>query len=202
MGIDGIQPSQRAGADVTGLLVKWGAGDRSALDELMPLVFEELRQLARRHMRREVPGHTLQPTVLVHELFLRLTETRRFNWDSREDFFHYAAHAIRHLLVDYARARSSQKRGGRGGSIPLELVTGIAGAQDVDVVTLLALGEAVERLRHVRERAARLVDLRYFAGLTLPEAAVVLKVSVETLKKDWSFAKLWLARELRSTEAP
>lgn len=195
-------PTRGAGSpDVTRILLQWGGGDTAALDELMPLVFEELRQVAGRQLRRVGREHTLQPTGLVSELFLRLLQVKKHQWKSREEFFCCAGQVVRHLLVDYARSQQRLKRGGEYEKISLECLTGVPGAREVDLDTVVAVGEAVGSLGRIRPRAARLVDLRYYAGLTLAEAADVLKVSPETLKKDWGFAKLWLARELRSLKA-
>lgn len=181
--------------DVTDLLLEWGAGDRGALEALMPLLHAELRRQARRALRREATGHTLQPTELVHEAFLRLVDQRRARWESRTQFFAVAAEVMRRVLVDHARARRAAKRGGGVRHVTLGDAHN-ANAEAADDVDVLALHEALTRLAALDPRKARLVELRYFAGLSIPEAATVLGVSPATLGRDWAVARLWLRREL------
>lgn len=183
---------------VTDLLLAWGAGDRGALEALMPLLHAELRRQARRALRHEVTGHTLQPTELVHEAFLRLVDQSRARWESRTQFFAVAAEVMRRVLVDHARARRAAKRGGGVRHMTLGAVgdahnSDVEAADDVDV---LALHEALTRFAALDPRKARLVELRYFAGLSIPEAATVLGVSPATIGRDWAVARLWLKREL------
>ena len=179
---------------VTDLLRAWASGDQAALDELLPLVYDDLRRQARRFMRRQPSGHTLQTTALVHEAYLRLVAQSAVAWNGREHFFGVAAKAMRSILVDHARARSAGKRGGSARAIALDDAAGVAGPQvSVDV---LALDEALERLAELDARKSKLVELRYFGGLGIEEAAVVLGVSPATVKREWTTARAWLRREL------
>jgi RNA polymerase sigma factor (TIGR02999 family) len=178
---------------VTDLLRAWGAGEADALDRLVPLVYDELRHQARRYLRREAVGHTLQTTGLVHEAYLRLVDQRAVRWESRAQFFGVAAQLMRRILVDHARAQHAAKRGGSAIQVPLEDDTAAASERDVD---LLALDEALTRLAALSERQARVVELRYFAGLGIEETAEVLGVSIGPVKRDWAVARAWLRREL------
>jgi len=192
-------PSPEApAADVTGLLLAWGRGDQSAADRLVPAVYEELRRQAERAMRREGSEHTLQATALVHESYLRLVDQRRVEWRNRAHFFAIAATVMRRILVDHARARLTAKRG--GGLVPITLAGAAhGGAQETDDVDLLALHEALERLAALDADQARLVELRYFGGLTIEETAEALGVSPATVKREWALARAWLRRELAGT---
>lgn len=182
------QPSH----DVTRLLQEWGAGDESAAERLMPLVYDELRKLARDYLRRERADHTLQPTALVNEAYLKLVDQHR-GFENRHHFFGIAAQAMRRVLVDHARARASEKRGGPAQRLPLD-------AADVPTAEraaeLVALDEALEKLSGVFPRKARVVELRFFGGMSVGEAAEVLGVSDKTVMREWESAKLWLYREL------
>ena len=190
----GAPVSDDARGDVTRLLDLWTGGDERALEELMPRVERELRRIAERFFRRERSGHTLQPTALVNELYLRLTDQRAVSWKSRAHFYGTAADMMRRLLIDHARSRDAVKRGRGCRPVPLDEITDPAEpARDVD---LLALDEALERLARKDERQARVVELRYFAGLTYREVAEVLEVTERTAKRDWHTARLWLHREL------
>jgi RNA polymerase sigma-70 factor, ECF subfamily len=190
-------PSPEHDADVTGLLLAWGRGDQSAADRLVVAVYDELRRQAERAMRREGGEHTLQATALVHESYLRLVDQRRVEWRNRAHFFAIASTVMRRILVDHARARLSAKRG--GGVAPITLAgvarAGDDGTEDVD---LLALHEALQRLAVLDPDQSRLVELRYFGGLTIEETAEALSVSPATVKREWALARAWLRRELAS----
>ena len=190
----GATPAGAAPA-VTELLRAWGAGDRTALDALIPVVYSELRRQAQRALRREGAGHTLQPTALVHEAWLRLDGQHDARWESRTQFLAVAAQAMRRVLVDHARTRRALKRGGGGAQVTLGDADSAVAAPD-RAVDVLALDEALARLATLDPRKARLVELRYFAGLSIPEAAAALGVSQATVGREWSVARMWLRREL------
>jgi RNA polymerase sigma factor (TIGR02999 family) len=177
----------------TALLLAWRAGDESALDKLIPLVHNELRQIAGRMMGRERQGHTLQPTALVNEVFLRLVDVRRVQWQNRAHFLAMAARLMRRVLVEAARSRDAQKRGGKVVRIDVEPADIGAPGPRPDLV---ALHDALDALGTLDARKSQVVELRYFGGLSVQEAAEVLQVSPETIMRDWKFAKLWLLREL------
>jgi RNA polymerase sigma factor (TIGR02999 family) len=195
-----------AGQSVTGLLRAWGDGDAQASDSLVRLVYAELRRQARLALRREGAGHTLQPTALVHEAWLRLGDQHDARWESRTQFFAIAAQTMRRVLLDHARTRHALKRG--GGAVQVTLGGGDrAGATpgarpddgtSLDAVDVIALDDALARLAVLDPQKARLVDLRYFAGLSIPEAAEVLGVSTATLGREWAVARMWLRRELEA----
>jgi RNA polymerase sigma factor (TIGR02999 family) len=195
MRVPGFMPGNAMTTEsVTDLLQAWAAGDQAALDELLPLVYDELRRQARRYMRAQTPGHTLQTTALVHEAYLRLAGQSAVDWKGRAHFFGVAAKAMRSILVDHARARTAAKRGGAARAITLDDAGRIAGPQaSVDV---LALDEALGRLGELDARKSQLVELRYFGGLGIDEAAAVLGVSATTVKREWTTARAWLRREL------
>lgn len=180
--------------DVTKLLMAWRDGDASALDRLIPAVYDELRRLAGRYMSREEEGHTLQTTALVHEAYLRLAKEQDRTWQNRAHFFAVAAQIMRNLLVDHARTGNRAKRGGGQADIPLDEAPELS----VDPDTLLILDSALHRLSNMDARAARIFELRFFVGLSNGEIAAVLDVSEPTVKRDWSAAKAWLQAELRS----
>ncbi len=182
---------------ITGLLVSWRQGDKAALDQLMPLVYDELHRLAHRYMKRERPGQTLQTTALVNEAYLRLVDSKEIDWQNRAHFFAIAAQIMRHLLVDRARGRRYAKRGSGGRQVTLDETAVISPEPDVQ---LLDLDEALNKLAAIDARKSRLVELRYFAGLSVEEAAEVLGVSGITVKREWSKTKAWLYRELRLRE--
>lgn len=183
----------RAGADdVTALLRQWGDGNRSALDRLMTVVYGELRRVAGRYLRRERQNHTLQPTVLVHEAYLRLMDQRRVQWQNRAQFFGIAAQLMRRVLVDHARRHTAAKRGG-GRTQQLDSSIAVTSERDV---TVLALDEALTHLAALDSQQARIVELRCFGGLTIEETAESLGVSVDTVKREWRLAKAWLYRKL------
>ena len=178
---------------VTALLQAWSAGDHTALEQLLPLVHAELRRLARRYMRRERPGHTLQTTALINEAFLRLVEARGITWQNRAHFFGISARLMRRVLVDFARDRGYLRRGGGQCHVPLDEALVVAPAPDEDLV---ALDQALVALAGVDERKSRAIELRFFGGLSIEEAALVLDVSPETVKRDCRLAKAWLLRWL------
>lgn len=184
----------RPRAHITELLLDWSRGDRRALDELMPLVATELRRLAGYFLVRESPGHTLQPTALVNELYLRLVDGDRVRWQDRAHFFSVAATTMRRILVDHARAQKAQKRGYGVTKVPLNEALDSSSSRDVD---LIALDDALLSLAKMDRRQSRIVELRTFAGLSLVETAEVLQVSVATVSRDWASAKAWLYGELR-----
>jgi len=187
--------SQPPAADVTHLLVAWSEGDESALGRLVPLVESELRRLARHYMRRERSGHPLQTTALINEAYLHLIDSSRVRWQNRAHFFGVSAQVMRRVLVDMARARGALKRGGDVAHVPLDEGMGARLDRDPDLV---ALDEALTAFAAIDPRKARMVELRYFGGLTVEEAAEVLQVSPETVKRDWKLAKVWLMRWLTS----
>jgi len=179
--------------EVTRLLHELSGGDQSALARLVPLIYDELRALASREMRRERGDHTLQPTALVHEVFLRLVDRPGLSWQGRAHFLNLAAQAMRRILVDHARHRGRKKRG--DGAVRVTLDEGLAGPGD-DRPDLADIDEALERLTAKDPRKAKVVELRFFAGLSIPETARVLDLSEATVKREWQFAKAWIQREL------
>jgi len=179
--------------NITDLLVSYGRGDKESLDKLMPAVYDELRRQAARYLRREQPGHTLQTTALIHEAYLRLVDQRNVQWQNRAHFFGIAAQMMRRILVDHARTKKRVKRGGSDIKVSLNDATVAVKGQDLDVV---ALDEALTRLERIDAQQSRVVELRFFSGLTVEETAEVMQVSPATVKRDWSMAKAWLHREL------
>jgi RNA polymerase sigma-70 factor, ECF subfamily len=182
--------------EITGLLVAWGAGDESALAALTPLVYEELHRLAHRYMGGERPGHSLQTTALVNEAYLRLIDWKNVRWQNRAHFFAVSAQLMRRILVDFARARGYQKRGGGVQAVTLEDAAVVTDDKSADMV---ALDEALTSLAELDARQSRVVELRYFGGLSLEETAEVLRVSPGTVRRDWSLARAWLHRELSNS---
>jgi len=180
--------------DVTGLLQAWGQGDEEALQKLMPLVYEQLHGAARRYMARERPGHTLQTTALIHETYIRLVDVRQVKWQNRAHFLAICAQLMRRILIDFARSRGYQKRGGAVPHVQFDEAILVTSKPDVNLV---ALDDALNRLALVDERKSRVVELRFFGGLGVRETAEVLKVSSDTVMRDWKLAKVWLLRELR-----
>ena len=185
-----------ASQQITLLLVDWSRGNEFALEQLMPLVYDELRRMARRYMRGQPSGHTFQTTELIHEAYLKLAKQDAQNWQNRAHFFGVAAQAMRHILVDYARSKHSRKRGGLAEKITLEenLVASANRSEEI-----VALDEALKRLAILDERKSRVVEMKYFGGSTTEEIAEVLKTSPETVKRDWKFARTWLLREITNT---
>ena len=183
--------------EVTGLLQAWRGGDEAAFAQLLPLVYDELRRLAGRYMRRERVDHTLQASALVHEAYLKLVEHEGIEWQNRAHFFALAAQAMRRVLVDHARSRNYQKRGGQLHHVELEEAATVAEERAAEVV---ALDDALQSLAEIDARKARVVELRYFGGLSVEETAEVLGVSVPTVMRDWTSAKLWLRRAMSAPQ--
>jgi len=183
--------------EVTQLLLAWRRGDQYALERLIPIVYAELRRIARRYMRRQRPSHTLQTTALVNEAYLRLIDVRSVDWQNRAHFFAISAMLMRQILVDRARERGSKKRGGGTQQVDLDEAMTITQDWDVD---LIALDEALTALSEVDGRKSQVVEMRFFGGLQESEVAVALNVSTETVRRDWRFAKSWLLRRLREAE--
>ena len=179
--------------NVTEMLLDWSRGDQAALDRLIPVVYEDLRRHAARSLRRERPGHSLQTTALIHETYLRLVDQHQVEWQNRAHFFGIAARVMRQILVDHARREKAEKRGGAERPLPLDEALVASGEPGVDFV---ALDEALTRLATLSERQARVVELRYFGGLSVEEAAEVLGVSPATIKNDWAVARAWLRGQL------
>jgi len=182
-----------APADVTQLLIAWSNGDQVARERLMSVVYEELHRLARRYMRNESPGHTLQTSALVHEAFIRLVDQRNVHWQNRSHFFGIAAQMMRRILVDYARSRNFAKRG--GGAVKLSLEEGLI-VSDERSQEVVAVHEALEGLAKIDPRQAQIVELKFFGGLSNEETGEVLAVSPGTIARDWTMAKAWLRREI------
>ena len=191
--------SAPAKSDVTQLLSRWAHGDREAFDALVPVVYGELRRMAARHLRRERPEHTLQPTALVHEAFLKLIDQRAVRWQNRAHFFGIAARLMRQILVDHARARQSSKRGGKQPHVVLDDGLAIGASNTVDII---AVDDALRRLAGIDPEQVRLVELRFFGGLTVEETADVLGWSTGSVKREWTVAKAWLQRELSKGARP
>lgn len=180
---------------ITQLLKGWSNGDQDARDQLMPLVYEELRRMAHRHMRKESPGHTLQTSALVHEAFVRLADQKEVHWQNRAHFFGLASQMMRRVLVDHARGRQVAKRGGDARKVSLDEVAIVSAERAAEVV---ALDEALTRLADVDQRKSQIVELRFFGGLSIEETAAVLAVSPGTVMRDWTLAKAWLHKEMRT----
>lgn len=180
---------------ITQLLLQWGTGDRSALDKLLPLVYDQLRRLAQSYLRRNRNSSTLQPTVLVHEAYLKLINQEQTSWQNRAQFFGLAAKIMRDLLVDHARRARAAKRGGDNFSLSLSEADQIGNSPNLD---LLALNEAMDELAKFKPRHCQIIEMRFFGGLTIEETAEVLAISHATVERDWNFARTWLYRQLKS----
>ena len=178
---------------LTQLLLSWNKGDKTALDEMMPLVYDELRRIARSYLRRERPDHTLQPTALVHEAYLRLVDQHAVDWKNRAQFLGVAAQMMRRILVNHANRRQAGKRGGSALTLSLDHAVNLLVERDLSVV---ALDRALTALAAIDPQQSRIVELRFFGGLTLEEVAEVVGVSLATVKREWSTARLWLRRQL------
>ena len=187
MGVD-------ADAGVTRLLLQWTEGDKQALEDLLPLVYDELRRLAKSYLQRERPGHTLQSTALVHEAYMRLVD-QNVSWQSRAHFFGIAAQMMRRILVDHARGKNAAKRG--DGAVKVTLDEGLVAANERDI-NVLALDGALTKLAELDGQQGQIVELRFFAGLSIEETAEILKISPATVKRDWAMAKAWLYREMQA----
>ncbi len=185
-------------SNVTQMLHDWSDGDQEVLDKLIPIVYEELRRQAARYLRRERPGHTLQTTALIHEAYLRLIDQKNVRWQNRAHFYAISAQLMRRILVDHARSRQAAKRGGSDIKLPLEEAIIASEGREVDLV---ALDEALERLAAIDQQQSRVVELRFFSGLSVEETAEVLGVSPRTVKRDWNVAKAWLRREISEGES-
>ncbi len=185
-----------AESPVTELLIDWGKGDRSALDRLMPLVYAELHNVARRQLGYEQAGHTLQPTALVHETYLRLVDQERTEWRNRAQFFAIAAQMIRRILVDHARRRRAAKRGGEAERLEFDTP---AAAPGLDTVDVLALDAALDALADLDAQQARVIEMRFYTGLSIEETAAALGISPATVNRDWVTAKAWLYRRLKGS---
>ena len=184
---------------ITQLLIEWGDGRHDALDHLVPLVYEDLRRMAAGHMRREPPGHALQPTALVHEAYVRLIDQKQVKWRNRAHFFGVAAGMMRRILVDQARARRADKRGGKWERVTL--AGDEVAVDDPDPIDVLTLHDALERLAAFDPQQARIVELRYFGGLTIEEAAEVVGISPASVVREWTIAKAWLRANLSGASA-
>lgn len=190
-----MNSSEEKRQNITGILRQWSSGKQDALDELMPLVYEELHRKASQYLRRERANHTLQTTALINEAYLKLIDQKDVNWESRTHFFAIAAQAMRRILVDYAKTRNREKRGGAAENLPLEEALQVQGKEE-HPVDLIALDKALTKLAEMDEQQARVVELRYFADLSLEATAEALHISRATAARDWSVAKAWLLREL------
>ncbi len=187
-----------APSEVSQLLHAWSNGDKTALDKLMPLVYGELRQMAKRYMDRQQAGHTLQTTALIHEAYLRLIDQSEAHWQNRAHFFSVAATAMRHILVDHARTQQAAKRGGAAQRVTLDEAAAVSVERAAELV---ALDDALESLAAFDQRKSRVVEMRYFGGLTVEETAEALQVSPETVARDWRLARTWLLRRLSNAAA-
>jgi RNA polymerase sigma factor (TIGR02999 family) len=184
--------------EVTQLLVSWGNGDQQSLESLIPLVYDELRRQARRYLRRERPDHTLQSSALVHEVYVRLIDQRQANWHNRSQFFGVAAQLMRRILVDHARSRGAVKRG--AGVTKLAIAEEVA-AIEMQNVDLIALDTSLTKLGQIDPQQCRIVELRFFSGLSIEDTADALSISPATVKRDWAMAKAWLYREISGSPA-
>ena len=182
---------------ITLLLIDWSKGDELALEQLMPLVYEELRRMAKNYMRRQPSGHTFQTTELIHEAYLKIAAGEEQNWQNRAHFFGVAAKAMRHILVDYARSKHRKKRGGWQDRITFAEEAAISNARSDEMI---ALDDALNRLAELDKRKTQVVEMKFFGGLKVDEIAGVLNISPETVKRDWSFARNWLLRELANAK--
>jgi RNA polymerase sigma factor (TIGR02999 family) len=179
--------------DITRILRAWSGGNRDAVDDLMPLVYDELHKVAAQYLRKQRPDHTLQPTALVNEAYLKLIDISTVSWEDRAHFFAVASQTMRHVLVDHARGRNREKRGGGAQKVSLDEAVSFANSQEVD---LLLLDDAMRELAAIDAQQSRIVELRFFGGLTVEETAVVLHISPATVKREWRIAKAWLHKRM------
>jgi RNA polymerase sigma factor (TIGR02999 family) len=184
----------QATPQITAQLIAWNSGDATAMDEVIRAVYQELRRMADRYLRQERPGHTLQPTALVHEAWLRLIDQTQVNWQNRAQFFGVAAQMMRRILVDHAKAKHREKRGGAAVTLPLDEVMNLSQGRAADLV---ALDDALNGLAEIDSRKYRVVELRFFGGLSVEETAEVLNVSPQTVLRDWKLAKAWLYQTIK-----
>jgi len=184
-------------SDLTQLLVSWSKGDKEALDKLVPLVYAELRRIARRHMGRESPGHTLQTSALINEAYMKLVDRRNVQWQDRAHFFAVAAQVMRHILIDHARSRHYAKRGAGARKVSLEDTAVLSNERAADLV---ALDDALNALAAIDPRKSRIIELRFFGGLSIEETAEILKIAPVTVTREWRAARAWLRREMSSGE--
>jgi len=182
--------------NVTQLLLDWSNGDKAALDKLTPLIYDELHRLANSYMRKQSPGHTLQATALVNEIYIKLINTKNVSWKDRAHFFAVAAQAMRQILIDHARSHKYAKRGGGAHKVELDEVAVVAQEQ---AAILIALDDALRSLSDIDQRKSQIVELRFFGGLSIEETAEVMKISTPTVEREWRLAKAWLYRELSQT---
>jgi RNA polymerase sigma factor (TIGR02999 family) len=175
--------------EITQLLMNWSQGDKAALDQLVPLVYPELRRLAKRHMNRENPAHTLQTSALINEAYLKLVDQQNVHWQNRAHFFAVAAQVMRHILVDHARTRNYAKRGGGASKLPLDEAAAVTERRAAE---LIALDDALRDLARLDERRSQIIELRFFGGLSLEETAEVMNISPSTVQREWRAAKAWL----------
>ncbi len=189
-----MNPASLSQKEITAMLQAWGRGEREASDELVRLVYHELCRQARYHLRRERANHTLQTSALINEAYIKLVEQRSVKWESRTHFFALAAEMMRRILVDHAKTKHRQKRGGKEANLPLEAALTIK--TDEREIDFIALDEALTRLSEIDRQQAKIVELRYFSGLSIEETAKVLEISKATVKRDWTMAKAWLRHEL------
>lgn len=180
--------------DITRLLINWSRGDKSALDEMTPVLYEELRRLARRFLAAERPDHTLEPTALVHEAYLRLIDQRAVDWKNRAQFLGLAASMMRRILINHAQAHHAAKRGGHAGKVSIDDALGVFTVPHLDV---LELNRSLEQLGRLDGQQARVVELRYFGGLSIEETAEVMGISPATVKREWGTARLWLLQQMQ-----
>ena len=186
--------SQSQLPEITRILKSWSGGNRAAVDDLMPLVYEELHKVAAQYLRRQRPDHTLQPTALVNEAYMKLIDISDVNWQDRAHFFAFASQTMRHILVDHARLLGREKRGGDVQKLSLDEALDFSDEKEVD---LLSLDEALQNLAEIDEQQSKIVELRFFGGLTVEETANVLHISSATVKREWRIAKAWLFKRMR-----
>ena len=192
-----MESSELDRGEVTRLLASWGKGDEDALSHVLPLVYAELHKAARYRLKGEGQGHTLQPTALVNEVYLQLRNSKKVSFENRGQFYSFAGHLMRHILVKYARLRLSQKRGGEVKKVPLDETMALSSGYQMDLETVLALDDSMRRLKEVDPRVCEIVEMRFFVGMGNEEIAEALGVSVSTVTREWRVARSWLLRDLK-----